>query len=67
MVAAVLDHPTDSDDRAMVEGHRIQVSQLLINGVSLSGVLVIGTESRSSVATLMVFTRRLLTEYAFGR
>ncbi|WP_440856457.1 dermonecrotic toxin domain-containing protein [Pseudomonas syringae] len=55
-VAAVLDHPTDSDDRAMVEGHRIQVSQLLINGVSLSGVLVIGTESRSSVATLMVFT-----------
>ncbi|MCK9692689.1 dermonecrotic toxin domain-containing protein [Pseudomonas syringae] len=55
-VAAVLDHPVDSDDRATVEGHRIQVSQLSINGVSLSGVLVIGTESRSSVANVVVFT-----------
>lgn len=55
-VAAVLDHPTDSDDRAMVEGHRIQVSQLSINDVSLSGVLMIGAESRSSVATLVAFT-----------
>ncbi|MHB9508739.1 dermonecrotic toxin domain-containing protein [Pseudomonas amygdali] len=55
-VAAVLDHPIDSDDRATVEGHRIQVSQLSINDVSLSGVLVIGAESRSSVAAFVVFT-----------
>ncbi|RMR07805.1 hypothetical protein ALP93_04812 [Pseudomonas syringae pv. helianthi] len=55
-LAAVLDHPVDGDDRALVEGHSIQVSQLVINDVPLSGILVIGAESRSSVANLVIFT-----------
>ncbi|RMO97948.1 hypothetical protein ALQ33_05159 [Pseudomonas syringae pv. philadelphi] len=55
-VTAVLDHPVDGDDRATVEGHRIQVSQLSISGVLLSGVLAIGAEERSSVGSLVIFT-----------
>ncbi|MEX5624320.1 DUF6543 domain-containing protein, partial [Pseudomonas syringae] len=33
-LAAVLDHPAEGNDRAAVEGHRIQVSQLSINDVT---------------------------------
>nr|WP_239690221.1 DUF6543 domain-containing protein [Pseudomonas syringae] len=55
-VTSVLDHPVDGDDRATVEGHRIQVSQLSISGVLLSGVLAIGAEDRSSVGSLVIFT-----------
>ncbi|KTB77403.1 dermonecrotic toxin domain-containing protein [Pseudomonas syringae] len=55
-LAAVLDHPAEGNDRAAVEGHRIQVSQLSINGVTLSGILLVGAESLSSVASLVVFT-----------
>jgi hypothetical protein len=55
-LTAVLDHPVDDDDRATVEGHRIQVSQLSISGVPLSGVLAIGVAARSSVGALVMFT-----------
>lgn len=55
-LAAVLDHPSEGGDRAAVEGHRIQVSQLSINGVTLNGILLVGAESLSSVASLVVFT-----------
>ncbi|KPW75356.1 dermonecrotic toxin domain-containing protein [Pseudomonas cannabina] len=55
-LTAVLDHPVDGDDRATVEGHRIQASQLSINGVPLSGVLTMGVEDRSSVGSLVIFT-----------
>ncbi|KPB74064.1 dermonecrotic toxin domain-containing protein [Pseudomonas cannabina] len=55
-LTAVLDHPVDGDDRATVEGHRVQISQLSINGVPLSGVLAVGVEERASVGTLVMFT-----------
>ena len=55
-LTAVLDHPVESDDRATVEGHRIQASPLSINGVPLSGVLAIGVEARASVGSLVIFT-----------
>ncbi|KPC35785.1 Uncharacterized protein ABJ99_4197 [Pseudomonas syringae pv. cilantro] len=55
-LTAVLNHPVDGDDRATVEGHRVQVSQLSIKDVLLSGVLAIGVEARSSVGSLVIFT-----------
>ncbi|WP_024646237.1 dermonecrotic toxin domain-containing protein [Pseudomonas syringae] len=55
-VKAALDQPVASEDRQVVEGHRIQVNQLLINDIPLGGILVFGVESRFSVATLVFFT-----------
>jgi hypothetical protein len=40
-VTAVLDHPVDDDHRARVDGDRIQVQQLFINGHRLDGLLII--------------------------
>lgn len=55
-VKTVLDNPVDEGRRQPVEGHPIQVHQLTVNGVLLRGVLAIGTQSRSSVASLVVVT-----------
>lgn len=55
-VTAVLDHPVDDDLRATVEGHKIVVGKVSINGVPLDGMLLIAVESRPSVPSFVVYT-----------
>ncbi|RMN25386.1 hypothetical protein ALQ62_00487 [Pseudomonas coronafaciens pv. zizaniae] len=55
-VMAALNHPVGNDEREAVEGHRLQVSQLSIDGIPLGGILVFSVESRASVVTVVVFT-----------
>lgn len=55
-VEAVLDHPVDDDSRATVEGHKVAVGQVRVNGITLSGMLLIGVQSRQSVPSFVVYT-----------
>lgn len=55
-VKSVLNHPVDDGGRVLVEGHRIQVQKLRLNGMQLDGLLIIGTESRQAVAPVVVYT-----------
>jgi hypothetical protein len=55
-VTAVVNNPVDDDLRATVEGHKIVVGQVSINGVTLDGMLLIAVESRTSVASFVVYT-----------
>ncbi|RMT79590.1 dermonecrotic toxin domain-containing protein [Pseudomonas viridiflava] len=55
-VTAVLNNPLNDHRRERVEGHPVEVHRLQINGAALRGILVIGTASRASVASLVLFT-----------
>lgn len=55
-VKSVIAHPVDDGNRALVEGHRIQVQKLRLNGMQLDGLLIIGTESSQAVAPVVVYT-----------
>ncbi|MDD1976414.1 MULTISPECIES: dermonecrotic toxin domain-containing protein [Pseudomonas] len=53
-VSTVLDYP-DNDYRPPVEGHRIQVRQLLIKGHTLQGVLLINAQEQS-IPSFVLYT-----------
>ena len=53
-VTAVLDHP-DNGNRPPVEGHSIQVRQLLIQGHTLQGVLLINAQEQS-IPSFILYT-----------
>lgn len=55
-VRAAVAHPVDDDNRPLVEGHRVEVQLLRVNGVPLHGLLIIATSSRLSVPSLVVYT-----------
>lgn len=55
-VNSVLEHPVDDDRRLAVEGHRIQVQQLLVQGATLLDVLVFAPTAVQSVPSLVIYT-----------
>ena len=55
-VKAVLDHPVDNGQRALVEGHQIQVQKLRINRIQLDGLLIICPASRGAVSPVVIYT-----------
>ena len=55
-VRAVVAHPVDDDNRPLIEGHRVEVQLLRVNGVPLHGLLIIAASSRLSVPSVVVYT-----------
>lgn len=55
-VKAVLDHPEDTPQRAKVDGHHIQASNLKINAVPIGGVIVIAPAETDAISALVVYT-----------
>lgn len=53
---AVIEHPVDDASRPAVEGHRIEVRQLRVNGVLLHGLLFVGSASRLSISSVVMFS-----------
>ncbi|MCU1763393.1 hypothetical protein NTD84_27220 [Pseudomonas sp. 14P_8.1_Bac3] len=54
-VQAVLDAPTDSDQRKTVEGHRVTVQYLQLRGQRVRGVLLFATAS-AGTGSIVVYT-----------
>lgn len=66
-INTVLQHP-DSQTRPTVEGHVLQVSQLLLGGATVAGAWVVAPAAPHSVAALLLYTpdapdRRAWREY----
>ena len=53
---SVLQQPERGSGRPRVDGHAIEVQQLLLNGATVRGVLVVAPPSPASVPALLVYT-----------
>jgi|GEM_PF-282885 len=70
--AALLDHPNRGAGRKTVEGHTLEIHQLLINGATVRGVCVIASTSPQSLPNQVYYTpdapdRRAWREYRDGQ